>query len=145
MAEKTQSLKNHARLLPPYHYFVLPVLSINVFVALGHAWLAPAASTAWEVIVALALATLSVVARTMPLTAQDRVIRLEMRLRLREVLPPDLQARIADLTLQQLVALRFASDNELPDLVRDVLAGKLDSPKAIKARVKNWQADWLRV
>jgi hypothetical protein len=145
MAEKTQSLKNQARLLPPYHYFVLPVLSINVFVALGHAWLAPAASTAWEVIVALALATLSVVARTMPLTAQDRVIRLEMRLRLRDVLPPDLQARIADLTLQQLVALRFASDNELPDLVRDVLAGKLDSPKAIKTRVKNWQADWLRV
>jgi len=80
----------------------------------------------------------------MALTVQDRLIRLEMRLRLRQLLPPDLQPRINDLTHRQLVAMRFASDAELAELVREVLAGKLTTPKDIKLRVKNWQADWLR-
>ena len=75
---------------------------------------------------------------------QDRLIRLEMRLRLQQSLPADLRGRISDLTPRQLIALRFASDAELADLVRDVLAGKLASSKEIKMRVKNWQADFLR-
>jgi len=75
---------------------------------------------------------------------QDRVIRLEMRLKLRGLLPPDLQPRINELTPRQLVALRFASDAELPDLVREVLAGKLATSKEIKMRVRSWQSDWLR-
>ena len=145
MAEKTQSLKNHARLLPSYHLFVLPVLFLNVPIALYRVWTAPGASTIWAAIVAAALATLALRARTMPLTTQDRVIRLEMRLRLRDVLPPDLQSRIGELTPQQLIAMRFACDAELPDITREVLAGKLDSPKAIKMRVKHWEPDWLRV
>ncbi len=75
---------------------------------------------------------------------QDRVIRLEMRLRLRQVLPQELHARINDLTPRQLVALRFASDAELAELVREVLDGKLRSSKEIKLRVKSWQSDFLR-
>ena len=67
-----------------------------------------------------------------------------MRLRLREILPADLQGRINDLTRQQLVALRFAGDAEMPALVRDVLAGSLTSQRAIKEKVKDWQADYLR-
>jgi hypothetical protein len=75
---------------------------------------------------------------------QDRVIRLEMRLRLRQVLPTELHGRINDLTHRQLVALRFAGDAELPELVREILEGKLQTGKQIKQRVKNWQPDWLR-
>jgi uncharacterized protein DUF6526 len=108
-------------------------------------WRLPTLGTAFQVVVAAALLTLAFLSRTQPLTAQDRVIRLEMRLRLRDALPPDLQARINDLSPRQLVALRFASDAELPGLVRDVLDGRLTDGKEIKKRVRNWQADWLRV
>ena len=143
MAE-TQTLQNHARLLPPFHFFVLPVLGINFLYVAWTAVRAPSLATLWAVVVAAALATLGVLSRTMTLVVQDRVIRLEMRQRLRDVLPGDLRGRIADLTPRQLVALRFASDDELPALVRDVLAGNLPTPKAIKQRVKSWQADYLR-
>jgi hypothetical protein len=80
----------------------------------------------------------------MALTVQDRVIRMEMRMRLQQALPPELRARINDLTPRQLVALRFASDAEMGVLVREVLEGRLKTPKEIKLRVKEWQADWLR-
>jgi hypothetical protein len=82
--------------------------------------------------------------RTFPLTVQDRLIRLEMRLRLDRVLPADLKARIPDLTVSHLVALRFASDAELPALVREVLEGKTTRPKDIKQKIRDWQADHLR-
>jgi Family of unknown function (DUF6526) len=144
MAERVQTYKNHGRLLPPYHLFVLPVLLIYVLNQIRHLWLEPSRSTAFAVVVALALLTLALYTRVMTLKVQDRVIRLEMRLRLAQVLPPDLHARIADLTAGQLVALRFASDAELPGLVRDVLDGRLTTSKAIKLKVKDWQADWLR-
>jgi hypothetical protein len=75
---------------------------------------------------------------------QDRVIRLEMRLRLARVLPAQLHAHIPNLSLQQLIALRFASDAELADLVQEVVAGKCQTPKDIKMRVKDWQADLQR-
>ena len=141
---KTQTFKNHARLLPPFHFFVAPVLLINFLHAIRHVYLAPSGSTAWTVVVAAALLTLAFLARTMPLTVQDRLIRLEMRQRLKDVLPSDLHTRINDLTPVQLVALRFACDDEMPALVRDVLAGNLATQKAIKERVKSWQGDYLR-
>ena len=144
MAERVQTYKNHARLFQPFHLFVLPVLLLYFLNSIRHLWLAPSRSTGFAVIVALALLMLAVLSRVMTLKVQDRVIRLEMRLRLRQVLPPDLQARINTLTPGQLVGLRFASDEELPGLVRDVLDGRLSTTKEIKMRVKNWQADWLR-
>ena len=101
-------------------------------------------STAFAVILATALAMLAFLTRQMVVAVQDRLIRLEMRLRLRQLLPPDLQPQINALSPRQLVALRFASDGELPDLVRDVLAGKLTTPKDIKLHVKSWQSDWMR-
>jgi hypothetical protein len=78
------------------------------------------------------------------LTVQDRVIRLEETLRMRAVLPADLQARIGELTVKQMVALRFAGDGELPDLTRQVLDGKIQDQKAIKKMVRQWRADHLR-
>jgi len=142
---QTQTYKNHTRLLPPFHFFVLPVLFANVLITIRSIFRAPSIDTVWTAVVSAALLLLALLARNMALTAQNRIIRLEMRHRLRDVLPSDLQQRIGELTPQQLIALRFASDAELPALVRDVLAGSLATQKAIKARVKNWQGDHLRV
>ena len=144
MAEPVQSYKKHARWLPAYHFFVIPVLVFNVANAIRHVWLLPTRGMVFQLVVAVALLMLGFLARIMALTVQDRVIRLEMRLRLHELLSPDLRPRINDLTHRQLVAMRFASDAELPELTREVLEGKLATANEIKQRVKSWQADWLR-
>ena len=144
MAETVQTYKNHSRRLPGLLLFVFFVLLLNFGNQLRHLWARPAVDTAFVALVAFAVLCIPLTARQMALTVQDRVIRLEMRLRLMEVLPADLRPRIRELSRQQLVALRFACDSELPDLVRDVLAGQLKTSKEIKLRVKDWQADWLR-
>ena len=97
-----------------------------------------------NLLMAIALVMLALTLRTQILTVQDRVIRNEMRFRLAQVLPADLAAQVQRLERKQLVALRFASDAELPALVKDVLAGSLTATKDIKMRVKDWQADTLR-
>lgn len=144
MPQTPQTIKNHTRLLPPFHFFVVPVLFINFLNEIRHVYLQPSRHFAWTLIVAAALLTLAFLARNMAVTVQDRVIRLEMRHRLKDALPLDLHGRINELTPKQLIALRFASDDEMPALVRDVLAGNLATQKAIKERVKNWQGDYLR-
>ena len=107
-------------------------------------YLEPSRHTAWVLVVALALLTLGFLSRIQALTVQDRVIRLEERLRMRQMLPPDLHQHIDALTHRQLVALRFASDAELADLVREIVGGRLSTSKEIKLRVKAWRPDWLR-
>ena len=144
MAERAQSYANHARYFPPFHFFVTPILLLNFLNAVRHLVLAPSLSTGFAVLVAAAIVMIAVTARMMANAVQDRVIRLEMRLRLAGLLPPDLQPRISDLTVGQLVALRFAGDAELPALVREVLAGKFKTQKEIKLQVKEWQPDWTR-
>jgi Family of unknown function (DUF6526) len=144
MAERAQSFKSHTRWLPPYHFFIMPVLLINLINSLRHVVQAPTRHYAWEVIFAAALLMLGLFSRLMTLTVQDRVIRLEERMRLRQTLPPDLHGQIESLSHRQLVALRFASDAELAGLVRDIAAGQLATPKDIKMRVKSWRPDWLR-
>jgi hypothetical protein len=141
---QTQTYRNHVRFLAPFHFFVAPVLLINVFIAIRRVYVLPSGGTVWQLVVAAALLMLAFVARGMALTVQDRLIRLEMRLRIQQLLPPDLCARFDELTRPQLVALRFAGDAELSDLMRDVLAGKLMTQKAIKERVHDWKADYLR-
>src|SRR5260221_14735195 len=123
MAEK--SYQKHVRWLPGFHFFAIPVLLVNLLNEMRHLWQDPTRHFVWQVVVAAALLTVGFLSRIQALTVQDRVIRLEMRLRLRGLLPPDLQPNIAGLTHRQLVALRFASDAEMADLVRDVVAGKL--------------------
>jgi hypothetical protein len=140
----TQTYANHRRVFPVYHVFVLLVLLAHVLNQIRYFWRAPSEGSAFAVIVAAALLALALATRTMVLTVQNRVIRLEMQLRLRTVLPPDLAARIHELSLSQLIALRFAGDAELPGLVREVLAGQLTTQSAIKQRIKDWQGDYLR-
>ena len=144
MADREQSYKSHTRWLPGFHFFVMPVLLINLINALRHVVQAPSRHTAWEVIFGAALLMLGFLSRIMALTVQDRVIRLEERLRLRQTLPADLVANIDALSHRQLVALRFASDAELADLVREIAGGRLATEKDIKMRVKSWRPDWLR-
>jgi hypothetical protein len=145
MADNVQNYKNHARLIPVFHFFVLPVLLVNVLCNLWVAWGAPSLGSGFAVLVAAALLMAAFFARTMPLKAQDRVIRLEMRLRLRKVLSTDMHDRIIELTPEHMIGLRFASDAELPELVRQALGGTLTTTKSIKEMVKDWQADNLRV
>jgi hypothetical protein len=144
MAQSGQSYSNHTRWFPPFHFFVMPVLLINVFVSGWLLYRNPSRLGIWQLIVAAALVMTALTARIMVLAVQDRVIRLEMRLRLRELLPADLHARIGDITREQCVGLRFASDAELTALVRKVLAGELRTSSDIKKQVAGWQGDYLR-
>ena len=143
MAE--QNFANHTKLVPTFHLFVLPVLVLNViqsiyrFVHLGIKW-----DGLVGVLTALALLLLAFHARLFALRVQDRVIRLEERQRLGQLLSQDLQPRIAEFTPSQLIALRFASDEELPILANKVLNDKVMGSKAIKQSVKHWRADYLR-
>jgi hypothetical protein len=144
MNERPQTYKNHARYVPAFHFVLLPLLILNfiwtVIAVKGH----PSSEGYRTVLVAVALLLLAFMARIFALRVQDRVIRLEMRLRLRELLPPDIASRAQALGPRQLVALRFASDDELPVLARKVLDDNLTDQKAIKRLIKNWQADHLR-
>jgi hypothetical protein len=143
--EKPQNLQNHTRLVAPFHMFVLPVFLLNAGWSIyqvihdGVSF-----GSVLGILVAFALLTFALFARVFALTVQDRVIRLEMRLRLAEVLPVDLRPRIPEFTVGQLVSLRFASDAELPGLARKVLDEQMNDRKAIKQLIKNWQGDYLR-
>ena len=144
MAESEQTYKNHTRLFPLFHFIASPIMLLNFVNSIRHVWLGPSRSTVWAMIVAFGLVCVTLASRVMALAVQDRVIRLEMQLRLMRVLPPQLQSRIAALKRQHFVALRFASDEELPALVEEVTDGRLKTSKEIKLRVKNWQGDFLR-
>ena len=145
MAEQVQTFATHRRWIPMWHFFALPVLLINVLVV-GYQFVrSPQLVTGWAVLVALALALGIFVSRSMPLRAQDRIIRLEERTRLERVLPSDLRGRIGELTATQLIAIRFASDEDVPDLTRRTLNGELKSAGDIKRAIRNWRADTLRV
>jgi|SRR5579872_260539 len=139
-----QSFKNHARLVPGFHFVALPLIMVylvwSIVVLVRH----PDESSVRELIVAVALMLVALFARQFAVTVQDRVIRLEMHMRIREICPPDLAARVREFTPSQLVALRFASDAELPVLARKVLDDKIADRKAIKMMIKDWQADHLR-
>jgi len=144
MPDKVQNYKNHTRFDVMYHFIASPVSVLNLFVQVWHAYHSSGRYVWWNVVFAAGFVVFVLSARVMAVTVQDRLIRLEMRLRLRELLPAAMQADIARLTVRQLVALRFASDAELPDLIRRVLSGELAEQKAIKLAIKDWQADWQR-
>jgi uncharacterized membrane protein YciS (DUF1049 family) len=143
MAE--QSFQSHAKWLPPFHFFVLPVLLINLGFSIY--WCVKASFTVsgvLSVVFAAALFVGMVMARVAAMKVQDRVIRIEERIRFERVLPADMQARIGEFTIDQLVALRFASNAELPELARRVLEEKVNDRKAIKRMIKTWRPDLAR-
>lgn len=144
MAEQ-QSYSNHGKFFPPFHFFAAPILLANFIWAIFR--LKPLGYSPYaifSVVVAAALVVTLLVARLMALKVQDRVIRLEERLRYQRLLPADLQSRIDDFTINQLVSLRFASDAELPALARKVLDDKINDRKTIKQMIKVWKPDYLR-
>ncbi len=145
MADATpQNYANHARWVPLYHFVISSILLANLVWSIWRLVKAFSWPTALGVLMALAFLGILYYARAFALVAQDRIIRLEMRLRLGEKLSPDLRARIGDLTPDQLIGLRFAGDGELAGLVREALEKKL-SRKEIKLRVRDWQADRVRI
>ena len=145
MAENPQSYENHTRWHAPFHFFVAPVLVTNFFVALVQLIRDPGLDRGWWLVVSAALVALAGLVRLNPLKAQDRLIRLEESLRYYQLLPEEVARRAASLTTAQTVALRFASDEELGGLVREVLEGRLTKPDEIKRAIKSWRADTLRV
>jgi len=145
MAERPpQNYANHRRFVPLYHFVLFGILVVNLLWCVLGAARAFSFASAWGVVMALALLVMFFYMRLFPLTVQDRVIRLEMRLRLKEILPGELRGRIGELTPSQLIGLRFASDAELPELVREVLTNDIGEREVIKRKVRDWQADHLR-
>ena len=140
----SQTFENHARFVPAFHYFALPVLVINLVWSLYRMVRGFSADTVIALALAAALIVVALYARLFALTVQDRVIRLEMELRLEKLLPAELRPRIGELTVGQLVSLRFAPDGELPALTRKVLDEKRLTRKEIKQLIQQWKPDLLR-
>src|SRR5215469_10622534 len=142
-----QNFSNHARIDPPIHYFVFPVLMLNlifsIYVTIRH-WPEHPHLNPWWIIVSAALLVLALKCRINDLKLQDRIIRLEERLRLASLLPAPELAHASELTTKQLVALRFASDAEVSALVHQTLTQNLE-PKAIKQAITQWRGDYHRV
>jgi hypothetical protein len=142
--EKPQSFASHARFVPVYHGVAFGIFVVNLLWSIYVAMASFSGQAVINLLLALGFLLLFAYARRFPITVQDRVIRLEMRLRLARLLPAEMRSSVDDFTVDQLVAMRFASDGELPDLAREVLAEHLTDRKAIKQLIKNWQPDHLR-
>jgi hypothetical protein len=140
-----QNFANHTQKLPRLYTGAFLVLAANLLWALWSLFRALTVGNAVAVATAFALLVVALYARTNALVVQNRVIRLEERLRLANTLPSDLKARIGELSTNQLIALRFASDAEIAELTREVLAGDIQDKKVIKAKIQSWRADFLRV
>jgi hypothetical protein len=141
---ETQSLKNHARFDPYYHFFIFALYLLNLVYAGFHLYRQPSLSSGWYLVLSLAVIVPIFKLRTYPLKVQDRVIRLEERLRLQALAPQQWHAQIYRLTESQLIALRFAADDEVVELAKQALEHNLNR-KQIKERIKSWRADDWRV
>jgi hypothetical protein len=146
MAEKIpQTYANHTRLHPPFHFFLAPgalvLLILTIINAFRHY---PQLDAFILLLMAILFFAALFLVRSYPLRAQDRIIRLEERQRLEAVLSAEFVPRIRELTEVQLIALRFASDRELPALVEKALTTKM-LPRDIKKAIVTWRADTFRV
>ncbi|MCC7051965.1 MAG: hypothetical protein IT355_01780 [Gemmatimonadaceae bacterium] len=140
-----QSFTNHARVVPGYHY-VTGLLTLTYLLwSVWHAVSTRSLDAHFQMLGGMALLGNFWYTRAFPLKAQDRVIRLEERLRLTRLVPDDLRPRIDELSARQLIALRFASDAEAPELVRWVLTDGITDTKQIKQRIRSWRADTHRL
>ena len=152
MSEKTpQTYANHTRFDPLFHFFLLPVFALGLILSLIHFFYHLRESDTRDnihsfllIVLAVALITLVLKVRFYSLKLQDRIIRLEERLRLTQLLSEPLRSRIPELTEGQLCGLRFASDAEVPKLVERALNEKL-TRKDIKKSIQNWRPDYWRV
>lgn len=145
MSESPQSFENHAKIVPGYHRYttallVLPTLYFGYLAVIGFT-----AERAVFFLFCVGVILAALYARVFPVGVQDRLIRLEERMRMEKVLPADLRARIPEFTTKQLVALRFASDEELPELARRVLEQGIADKNEIKRAIRSWRADHARI
>ena len=142
MSDSQQSFQNHARIDPLFHRFLVPILLIHMLWTGWRMIQYFSADSVEALVLAIALVIMGFYVRVNALRAQDRVIRLEEQLRCERL---GIGGKEAGLTVPQIVALRFASDAELPGLVDQVASGKLAAPKDIKAAIKTWRPDHVRV
>ncbi len=139
-----QSLKNHARFDPPYHFFLAAVTVASIIIAVIYSVHHFCFYSVWLVVLSLAAFIAVFRMRSYPLKVQDRVIRLEERLRLQALAPAEWHTQIYRLTEDQLIGLRFAADDEVVELAKQALEHNLNR-KQIKERIKDWRADHWRV
>ena len=144
MPNTPQSAESHTAWTPIFHFIGAPITMLAFFYFATDAVRHPSKMTLLAALYAFGISVAVFASRIMALRVQDRVIRLEMRLRLKEILPAALAARIPEIRVKQLVALRFASDAEMASLVERTLKGEFADQQAIKAAIKDWQADYLR-
>jgi multisubunit Na+/H+ antiporter MnhB subunit len=144
MATRAQSFENHTRHYPLFHFIATPLIALYLIYAIYALVRAPSLATAASVVLALGIVAALFASRLMVLTVQNRVIRLEMQLRLERLLGAGAPDAIAALTLGQLLALRFASDTELPALVARVRSEELATKSDVKRAIREWQPDFLR-
>jgi len=142
--QKPQDFAHHNRIFRPFHFFVLPVFMANVIYRLVELRHGVNFASVWAVVLGAAFVVGAISARIFALAVQDRVIRTEEQLRLARLLPAELCPRIGEFGVEQLTGLRFASDEELPVLARQVLDEKIADRKTIKKRVQNWRPDYWR-
>jgi hypothetical protein len=143
MAE-VQTYSHHTRWDPLFHFFILPVFAITLIMTIVHLVRRPGLHSAWLIVVAVAAMAAVFKIRLYALKNQDRIIRLEERLRLATLIDPTLRSQIASLTESQFVALRFASDAEIPALAARAINEKLAAAE-IKKSIQNWRPDYWRV
>jgi len=140
-----QTYANHTRNHPPFHFFLLPATLLLLILTIVNVVRHPDALQSWILVLIGVMSPVAVfLIRINPLKAQDRLIRLEERLRYEKLLSPALQHRAGELTESQIVALRFASDAELPVLIEKALNSKM-AGKDIKKAIVTWRADMFRV
>lgn len=144
MADNTQNASSHAKWDTVFHFVLTPIFLLNVIYHVTRFFRQTDLTEAWQNVIAIGLFLIVFKTRVGPLKVQDRLIRLEERLRLRELLPADMQSIIPLLTEDQLIGLRFASDAELPALASRAVTEKLDR-KQIKAAIITWRPDHFRV
>lgn len=142
---ETQNYQNHVRWYPLFHFVLTPILLFNFIWQAVRLYQDFNWDRVENLLMAFAFICLSVGARLQALKAQDRVIRLEEQLRYQSILSPALLEKSKQLKTGQLIALRFASDSELPELVEKTVNGDLETSKEIKLAIKNWRGDYLRV
>lgn len=142
MAE--QNFQNHTKWDPPFHFFLAPVILGTSIFSAKHAWAYPNGITLWLVLLSVAMFVWLIKTRTYALGVQNRLIRLEERLRMEKMLPAELMARFDELSVGQIVGLRFASDGELAGLVKKTLDEKL-TQKQIKEAITKWRPDHVRI
>jgi Family of unknown function (DUF6526) len=143
--QEAQNFKNHARFFPLFHFVLMPILLFHLIWCIVRT----VQDFSWDrleyLLIAFVLVLITLSARMQALAAQDRVIKLEERLRYKSLLNSVLEAKASQFKIGQMIALRFASDEELPSLVEKIISSELKTSKEIKMAVKNWRGDYLRV